>query len=95
MSEKKMELYRKYRPIKFDEIVGNEMAIKTIRQELKHGSHVFLMTGPAGTGKTTLARIMATGMNNQALKVMEAFSADSFSTGKFGLTIMAADAVLE
>jgi DNA polymerase-3 subunit gamma/tau len=77
MSEKKMELYRKYRPTKFDEIVGNEMAIKTIRQELKHGSHVFLMTGPAGTGKTTLARIMATYLKAGPLSVHEINSAEN------------------
>ena len=39
--------------------------------------------------------ILMKGMNNRALKVMEAFSADTYSTGKFGLSIMAADAVLE
>jgi DNA polymerase-3 subunit gamma/tau len=77
MSEKKMELYRKYRPTKFDEIVGNEMAIKTIRQELKHGSHVFLMTGPAGTGKTTLARIMATYLKAGPLSIHEINSAEN------------------
>jgi DNA polymerase-3 subunit gamma/tau len=77
MSEKKMELYRKYRPETFDEIVGNEMAIKTIRKELKHGSHVFLMTGPAGTGKTTLARIMATYLKAGPLSIYEINSAEN------------------
>jgi DNA polymerase-3 subunit gamma/tau len=77
MSEKKMELYRKYRPVKFDEVVGNEMAIKTIRQELKHGSHVFLMTGPAGTGKTTLARIMASYLKAGPMSVHEINSAEN------------------
>ena len=38
--------------------------------------------------------ILMKGMNERALKVMEAFSADTYTTGKFGLTIMAADAVL-
>lgn len=46
-----MELYRKYRPQKFEDIVGNEIAIKTLRKELENGSHVFLFTGPAGCGK--------------------------------------------
>jgi len=77
MSEQKMELYRKYRPQKFDEIIGNEMAIKTIRHELKHGSHVFLMTGGAGTGKTTLARIMANYLKAGAMSIHEINSAEN------------------
>ena len=58
MSEK-LELYRKYRPSSLDEIVGNEIAIKSLKSEIENGSHVFLLTGPAGCGKTTIARIMA------------------------------------
>lgn len=79
MSEikEKVELYRKYRPTKFDEIVGNQTAIKTIRQELKHGSHVFLMTGSAGTGKTTIARIMARYLKAGELSIREINSAET------------------
>jgi len=77
MSEKKVELYRKYRPATFDEVVGNEMAIKTIKKELKHGSHVFLMTGPAGTGKTTIARIMASYLKAGPMSIFEVNSADN------------------
>jgi DNA polymerase-3 subunit gamma/tau len=73
----KEELYRKYRPQTFDEIVGNKMAIKTIRHELKHGAHVFLMTGPAGTGKTTLARIMAKYLDAGPLSIREINSAEN------------------
>jgi DNA polymerase-3 subunit gamma/tau len=76
-TEKKMELYRKYRPSTFAEIVGNEMALKTIRQELKHGSHVFLMTGPAGTGKTTIARIMASYLKAGPMSIYEINSAEN------------------
>ena len=71
------ELYRKYRPSTFEELVGNETAIKTVKQELKHGSHVFLMTGPAGTGKTTLARIMADYLGAGPLSIREINSADN------------------
>ena len=77
MSEKNVELYRKYRPKTFEEVVGNEMAIKTIRKELKHGSHVFLMTGPAGTGKTTLARIMAEYLKAGPMSIHEINSAEN------------------
>ena len=55
----KMELYRKYRPETLEDMVGNEATIKSLKKELENGSHTFLMTGPAGCGKTTLARIMA------------------------------------
>ena len=77
MVENKMELYRKYRPTAFDEVVGNEIAIKTIRKELKHGSHVFLLTGSAGTGKTTLARIMASYLKAGEMSVYEINSAEN------------------
>ena len=66
-----MELYRKYRPQKFEDIVGNEIAIKTLRKELENGSHVFLFTGPAGCGKTTLARIMAKEVGAGELSIKE------------------------
>ena len=39
-----MELYRKYRPNSFDEIVGMETTIKSLKSELENGSHVFLLT---------------------------------------------------
>jgi DNA polymerase III gamma/tau subunit len=71
------ELYRKYRPQLFEEIIGNEIAIKSARQELSHGSHVFLMTGPAGTGKTTLARVMAKNLNAGPLSIHEINSANN------------------
>jgi DNA polymerase-3 subunit gamma/tau len=77
MGEHKMELYRKYRPSTFDEVVGNEMAIKTIRKELKHGSHVFLITGSAGTGKTTLSRIMAAYLKAGPMSIFEINSAEN------------------
>jgi len=75
--EKKIELYRKYRPKTFEEIVGNQSAVKTIKAEIKHGSHVFLMTGPAGTGKTTIARIMANYLEAGPLSTREINSAEN------------------
>jgi len=73
----KMELYRKYRPKTFEEMVGNQIAIKTIKQEIKHGSRVFLMQGPAGTGKTTLARVMAAYLKAGPLSLREINSAEN------------------
>lgn len=72
-----MELYRKYRPKEFSDVVGNELAIKTLKKELDNGSHVFLFTGPAGCGKTTLARIMAKEVGAGELSIKEINSAEN------------------
>lgn len=73
----KMELYRKYRPASLDEVVGNEATIKSLKKELENGSHTFLMTGPAGCGKTTLARIMAKEVGAGSLSIHEINSAEN------------------
>ena len=72
-----MELYRKYRPNSFDEIVGMETTIKSLKSELENGSHVFLFTGPAGCGKTTLARIVAKEVGAGELSIREINSAEN------------------
>lgn len=73
----KVELYRKYRPENLDDMVGNQATIKSLEKELENGSHVFLMTGPAGCGKTTLARIMAKKVNAGPLSIHEINSAEN------------------
>lgn len=73
----KMELYRKYRPQDLSEVVGNSATIKSLQKELENGSHVFLMTGPAGCGKTTLARIMAKQVGAGPLSIREINSAEN------------------
>lgn len=54
-------LYRKYRPSTFDDIVGQEHIERTLKNALeqKKVSHAYLFCGPRGTGKTTMARILA------------------------------------
>jgi DNA polymerase-3 subunit gamma/tau len=58
-------LYRKYRSKNLDEVVGQEHVTTTIRNALKAGkiSHAYLLTGPRGTGKTSIARIIAHEVN--------------------------------
>lgn len=62
--------YRKYRPQKFSEFVGQEHIVKTLTNAISMGmiSHAYLFSGPRGTGKTTLARIFAKAVNCQNRK---------------------------
>ena len=73
----KLELYRKYRPQNLSEMVGNEATIKSLKKELENGSHVFLFTGNAGCGKTSLARIIAKEVGAGELSIREINSADN------------------
>ena len=58
-------LYRKWRPRTFDDVVGQEHVVSTLRSELSSGklAHAYLFTGSRGTGKTTLAKIFAKAVN--------------------------------
>lgn len=58
-------LYRKYRPQKLEEVVGQEHIKKTLKSAIELGkiSHAYLFTGPRGTGKTSTARILAKSLN--------------------------------
>ena len=58
-------LYRKYRPQNFNEIAGQEYVTKAIKNSLREDklSHAYLFTGPRGVGKTTIARLIAKGVN--------------------------------
>ncbi len=64
---------RKWRPKKFDEVVGQEHITSTLKNALKSGriAHAFLFTGPRGVGKTTTARILAKSLNCENLQDFE------------------------
>ncbi len=56
-----LALYRKYRPETFDDVIGQDHIVKVLKTALKSGNvaHAYLLTGSRGTGKTTVARIIA------------------------------------
>jgi DNA polymerase III subunit gamma/tau len=58
-------LYRKYRPQGFDEVVGQEAVVRTLQNALEHDQvrQAYLFAGPRGTGKTSMARILAKALN--------------------------------
>ncbi len=58
-------LYRKYRPVTFDDVIGQDHIINTLRNQIAKGriSHAYLFTGTRGTGKTSTAKIFARAVN--------------------------------
>ena len=58
-------LYRKYRPTKFSEVVGQDVIVRTLSNSIKNNkiSHAYMFFGPRGVGKTSIAKIFARAVN--------------------------------
>jgi DNA polymerase III subunit gamma/tau len=58
-------LYRRHRPRAFDEVVGQEAVVRTLRNAVEQGKvhHAYLFVGSRGTGKTSMAKILAACLN--------------------------------
>ncbi len=60
-----VSLYRRYRPLRFEEVVGQEAAVTVLLHSIEGGKtvHAYLFSGPRGCGKTSLARILSKALN--------------------------------
>jgi len=60
-----LALYRAWRPQRFEEVVGQEKTVAALRNAIREGrlSHAYLFSGPRGTGKTSIAKIVARSVN--------------------------------
>ncbi|HSB66433.1 MAG TPA: AAA family ATPase, partial [Anaerolineales bacterium] len=58
-------LYRKWRPLQWDKVIGQEHVVQTLRNAVTADrvAHAYLFSGPRGTGKTSTARILAKAVN--------------------------------
>lgn len=68
MSQPYQALYRTWRPQRFEQVVGQEHVVRTLQNALRSGrvAHAYLFAGPRGTGKTSVAKLLAKAVNCQA-----------------------------
>src|SRR5579859_5619723 len=72
-SEQPQSLYRRHRPRTFAEVVGQEAVVKTLRNAVQRGNvhHAYLFVGSRGTGKTSIAKILAACLNCERAPTVE------------------------
>ena len=65
-----LALYRKYRPLTFDDVCGRDAIVRTLKNQIKSGriGHSYLFCGTRGTGKTSIAKIFARAVNCEELQ---------------------------
>ena len=73
-----MELYKKYRPKKLEQMIGQDSIVKSLQNKIKRNKipHSILFTGPSGCGKTTLARILRRSLKCHKYEFKEINTAD-------------------
>ncbi len=73
MKDSNIALYRKYRPKNFEEVIGQDHIVKALSTSLKANNiaHAYLLCGPRGIGKTTIARIIASELGSSANDIYE------------------------
>jgi len=74
-------LYRKYRPAKFSDVIGQDHVVKVLEAQVKSGevSHAYLFAGTRGTGKTSVARIFANAVGTSKNDIYEIDAASNTS----------------
>lgn len=72
-TEQNIALYRKYRPETFEDVIGQDHIVKAIEGAFESGkvAHAYLLSGPRGTGKTTIARIIARTLGSSVNDIYE------------------------
>lgn len=75
-------LYRKYRPKTFDDIVGQDAIVKTLKNQIQSGKigHAYLFSGMRGTGKTSTARVLSKALNCAHGPIVDICNKCSFCT---------------
>ena len=78
-------LYRKYRPQTFDEVVGQKEVVRTLQQSIDNNAvaHAYLFSGGRGTGKTTIARLVANALGTSSKDIYEIDAASNRKIDNF------------